>query len=349
MCLSSLIRPAIIAVLAVMAAQAHATPSLVVDADTGEVLHAEDAGLPWFPASVTKLMTAFVVFEQLQAGRIGMDTEVVLSREAVRQIPTRSELPAGSAMTMEDALYAALAGSANDVAYAVGETVGGSRAAFVKMMNETAGRLGMTSSHFANPNGVFDREQFLTARDLAVLALEIRRRFPQYMHFFQVGRIVIGKETILSNNDLLTRFPGTIGMKTGFLCASGRNFVALTERQGRTLLAVILGATTDRERSERAAQLLTRAFDGELRPTGTPVSAIANRADRKPVDMRQRLCSKATAAYEKQQEAAYPMGLGGHASYLGAPGEFLSHTVTSWPTATAPAKVPVPTPRPAYP
>jgi len=336
------------ALIAILALPARATPSLVVDVDTGQVLHAEDAGLPWFPASVTKLMTAFVTFEQLQAGRIGMDTEVVLSREAVKQIPTRSELPAGSAMSMEDALYAALAGSANDVAYAVAETVGGSRAAFVNMMNEAAARLGMTSSHFANPNGVFDRDQFLTARDLALLAMEIRRRFPQYMHFFQVGRIVIGKETILSNNDLLTRFPGTIGMKTGFLCASGRNFLALTERQGRTLLAVVLGATTDRERSERAAQLLTRAFAGELQPTGM-LSDIVNRTDRKPVDMRQRLCSKATAAYEKEQEAIYPMGLPGHQSYLGAPAEFASHTVTSWPTATAPANVPVPTPRPAYP
>jgi len=337
------------ALVAILALPARATPSLVVDVDTGQVLHAEDAGQPWFPASVTKLMTAFVTFEQLQAGRIGMDTEVVLSREAVKQIPTRSELPAGSAMSMEDALYAALAGSANDVAYAVAETVGGSRAAFVKMMNETAGRLGMTGSRFANPNGVFDRGQYLTARDLALLATEIRRRFPQYMHFFQVGRIVIGKETILSNNDLLTRFPGTIGMKTGFLCASGRNFVALTERQGRTLLAVILGATTDRERSERAAQLLTRAFAGELQPTGTALPAIANHADRKPVDMRQRLCSKATAAYEKQQEAIYPMGLPGHESYLGAPAEFASRTVTSWASASAPANVPVPTPRPAYP
>src|SRR5690606_9029991 len=127
--------------------------------------------------------------------------EIVLSPEAVKQIPTRSELPAGSAMTLEDALYAVIGGSANDVAFAVAETLGGSTASFVKTMNETAARLGMTGSHFTNANGVFDRAQFVTARDLAVLALRIRRDFPQYMHFFGVGRIVIGDETILSNND----------------------------------------------------------------------------------------------------------------------------------------------------
>lgn len=329
-----------------MASLAQATPSLVVDVGSERVLHAEEAGRPWFPASITKLMTAYVVFEQIETGRLAMDSEVVLSRNAVRAIPVRSELPAGSAMTMEDALYAILGGSANDVAVAIGETVAGGEAEFARLMNDAAARLGMTASRFANANGAFDQNQYTTARDIAVMALEMTRRFPAHMRFFDVGRVEIGNQTLLSYNDLLTRFPGTHGMKTGFLCASGRNIVALTERDGRTLLAVVLGATTDRERSERAAQLLTQAFAGGMSERGA-VREIANEGGASPTDMRRRLCTDDAAAYESEQARAYPMGLGNNPSYLGEATAPRTHVVSVWQAPVPPGRVPVPTPRPA--
>ena len=335
--------------LALGSGLAQATPSLLVDADTGEVLHAEDAGLPWYPASVTKLMTAYVVFTQIRAGRVAFDTEVVLSPNAVKQIPVKSDLPAGSAMSLEDALYVILAGSANDVAIAIGETIGGSTARFAALMNETAAQLGLTATHFENPNGVFDREQRSSARDLAVLTRAILRDFPEHMHFFRVGRVEIGSKTLDSYNDLLLRYPGAVGMKTGFLCASGRNIVGLVERGGRRLIVVVLGATTERERGERAANLLTRAYGGELASTGIAVEALQNSPDRKPVDMRRRLCTDAAAAYEREQERRYPWGLPGQPSFLGELIPPQSRSVTVWRSAAVPANVPVPTPRPAYP
>ena len=324
-------------------ASAHATPALVVDADTLDVLYAEDAGQPWYPASTTKLMTALVTFEAIRAGRIGASTPVVISRNAAAQKSVYSGLSEGDAMRLEDALYAVLAGSANDVAVALAETVGGGEKAFVAMMNEAAGRLGLTATHFTNPNGLFDRAQQSSARDLAVLAVHIEREFPQYRDVFAFSRVVIGEQELHSFNDLLTRYPGAIGMKTGFVCASGRNIVALAARNGRRIMVVLLGATTDRERCERAAHLMTQAFDGMLRPTGQRLPALANDPGAVPQDMRAKLCSPQGADYEKSREALYPWGLPGQPSNLGAATQPKTRTITTWMVGPT---VPLPAPRP---
>lgn len=324
----------------------NATPALVVDTQTLQVLHAEDAGHLWYPASTTKLMTAFIVFESLRAGRITMDTPVVLSTNAINQQFVNAGLRAGSTMTLEDALFALIVGSANDVAVAIAETVAGSEGAFVQTMNDTAKRLGMTASHFTNPNGLFDREHRSTARDLAILGARVAQQFPEHQRFFRTSRVIIDKKPVDSYNELLARFPGTIGMKTGFLCASGQNIVALAERDGRRVLVVILGATTGRERNERAAQFLTQAFAGELRPVGGTVFDLPNDPGQQPEDMRMKLCSDQTAAYESEREALYPMGLPGKPSYLEASGVIETHEITTWLTPVA-GSIPIPTPRPA--
>lgn len=333
---------------------ADATPILVVNVADEQVLYQEEAGRPWFPASTAKLMTAFVTFEAIRAGRVSMETPVVLSEHATKQKFLDSGLHVGSTMTMEDALFAVISGSTNDVAMAIAEQVAGSEGAFVKAMNDAARRLGMTGTRFTNPNGLFDPRQKSTARDMALLGLAITRQFPDYRRFFETSAVVIDGKTVESHNELLTRFDGARGLKTGYLCASGNNVVALAERNGRQIMVVVMGATTERERSERAAMYFTQAFAGELSPGGKPLAALANDTKRKPPDMREKQCGKQTPDYERMRDAAYPMGLPGQVSYLAQTGAAKkTHQITTWLTPqpktapTLPAKKPQPEKNPA--
>jgi D-alanyl-D-alanine carboxypeptidase len=327
-------------------APANATPVLVVDVASRGVLYQEDAGVPWYPASTTKLMTALLTFEALRANTVTLTTPVVMTRNATKQAFLESGLTFGRTMTLEDALYATITASANDVAVALAETVAASEPAFVARMNERAAALGMTGTHFASPNGLFSRQNYSTARDLAILGMEIDRLFPQYRHFFEATAVTIDGKEIKSNNLLLTRFSGTVGMKTGFLCASGRNYVGLTERNGKQVMVVVLGATTERERNERSAQYLTQAFEGRLTANAGRVDDIRNRPDVAPEDMRVRLCTNQSVAYENSREALYPMGLPGHASYLQNETPGRPHAIRTWESENV-VNVPVPTPRPA--
>ncbi len=323
-----------------------ATPVLVVDADSRQVLYQEDAGAPWYPASTTKLMTALVVFEALKAGEVTMSTHVTMTRNATKQAFLESGLTLGRAMTLEDALYAVITASANDVAVALAEAVAPDQAAFVARMNKTAERLGLTGTHFSNPNGLSDKANYTTARDLAILGLEVDRAFPGYRRFFQASAVTIDGKEIKSNNLLLTQFSGTIGMKTGFICASGRNIVGLATRGGRRMMVVILGATTERERNERSAQYLTQAFDGRL-PTGAgPVEGLQNKVGAVPEDMRIQLCTDKAAAYEASRDALYPMGLPGQETYLKDRIAEQVHTIKTWVDETV-KDVPLPKPRPS--
>lgn len=327
------------------AVPAAATPVLVVDVASRDVLYQEDAGVPWYPASTTKLMTALLTFEALRAHKVTLTTPVVMTRNATKQAFLESGLTFGRTMTLEDALYATITASANDVAVALSETVAADEPSFVARMNERAAQLGMTGTHFASPNGLFSKQNYSTARDLAILGMEIDRLFPEYRYFFQATAVAIDGKEIKSNNLLLTRFNGTVGMKTGFLCASGRNYVGLASQNGRQVMVVVLGATTERERNERSAQYLKQAFEGRLPAREGRVDDISNRSDVAPEDMRIRLCTDQSAAYEVGREKLYPMGLPGHESYLQQemPGQL--HAIRTWESDTL-ANVPVPVPRP---
>lgn len=327
-------------------APALATPVLVVDAQSRQVLHQEDAGVPWYPASTTKLMTAFIVFEALRAGEVTLTTPVTMTRNAMQQAFLESDLSVGRAMTLEDALFAVITGSANDVAVALAEAVASDEASFVLRMNEAAVRLGLTGTHFTNPNGLFDRDNYTTARDLALLGMEVDRMFPEHRRFFLASAVTIDGKEIKSNNLLLTRFDGAIGMKTGFLCASGRNIVGLATRHGKRVMVVVLGATTERERNERSAQYLTQAFDGRLPAGAGLVDDLQNRTDIAPQDMRVRLCTDEAAAYEASRNALYPMGLPGHESYLQDQIPAQVHAIRTWANDNV-IDVPIPTPRPS--
>ena len=295
---------------------AQANPMLLVDMDNLDVLYAQEAGQPWHPASLTKLMTAYVAFEEIQRGTVTLETPVVLSRKAINQAPSKSGLPVDSALSLKDALYILIVKSANDIAMGVAETVGGSEEGFVAKMNDVAARMGLTATHYANPHGLHDPEQVTSARDLAVLSLYLRQNFPQYADMFATDAVKLGKAQLESNNALLTRFAGTTGMKTGYVCASGLNMVVTVERNNRRLLAVVLGGSSARDRNERAAELVLRGLSGAAKPSGQSLLAVANNPAAPPVDMRSRICGKDAPTYVKAQEAAFPMGLKGQPSYL---------------------------------
>lgn len=299
----------------VLAGPAAANPLLLVDMQSGEVLFNDDGGKPWHPASLTKLMTAYVTFAAIAQGRISLDTTIKISKKAWNQAPSKSGLAVGSSITLKDALYILVVKSANDIAVAIAEAVSGSTDNFVVEMNAMAKAMGLTATHYVNPHGLHDPGQVTSARDLAVLTLYIWRDYPQYLPMFSTEAVKLGKAKLETNNGLLEHFEGTTGMKTGFVCASGLNIVATVNRNGRQLLGVVLGGSSARERNEMAAELFLRGLSGAVSGTGQSVVNLANQAG-PPVDMRPLICGKQSKEYVAQREAAYPMGLKGQPSYL---------------------------------
>ncbi len=304
-----------LALLASFTGSASAIPMLLIDSTSFQVLYAEDAGQPWHPASVTKLMTAYLTFASIKAGRVTLDTPVTISQHAWNQEPAKSGLAVGQSVSLKDALYIMLVKSANDMAVAVAETVGGSEPAFVQQMNLMAQQMGLKATHYDNANGLKSPGQISSARDLAIIALYIRRDYPQYMPIFDTQSVELGGHKLETSNGLLEHLSGVTGMKTGFICESGLNIVATLDRDGHSLMAVVLGASSVRERNELAAQLFLRGLSGALKPTGQTILDVPDLAT-DPVDMSPLICGKKARAYVKQREAVFPMGLRGQPSYL---------------------------------
>ncbi|MBC8013645.1 MAG: D-alanyl-D-alanine carboxypeptidase, partial [Methyloceanibacter sp.] len=241
-------------------AGASAGPALVFEPYNGTVFYAEDPDAPWFPASLTKLMTAYVTFQALKEGTVKPDTKVVCSQNATLQAPSKLGLPVGGEITLDVALKVLIVKSANDVAVMIAETVAGSEEAFVGRMNEAARRLNMTRTSFANPHGLPNDNQYSSARDLAKLARAIIIEFPEHADLFTVTQVQVGKRVMRTHNGLLVNYPGADGMKTGFICDSGFNVVASATREGRKLVAIVLGEPSTASRRERAVDLLDNGF-----------------------------------------------------------------------------------------
>jgi len=254
-------------------AQAVLGPSLVFDADTGEVLIEERAGEPWYPASLTKLMTAFLVFGALEAGELTLDQPVPVSEAAARLPASKIGIPAGQKIKLELALKALLIHSANDMAVVLAEAVSGSVADFVAEMNETAKLLDMDGSHFANPHGLPDPRQVSTARDLGLLAAAMLTRFPQARNYFAAPDFVIGGVTLRNRNGLLRKMPQADGMKTGFICDSGFNLIASATFEDRRVVSVVLGAKSAPSRNVLSQVLLESAID--LGPSSKDLPTLA--------------------------------------------------------------------------
>ena len=238
-----------------------AGPAMVFDVESSKVLYAEDPDMLWHPASLTKLMTVYLTFEALKAGKFTVDAKVTVSKRAFRQPPSKIGLPIGGQMSVKLAIDVLIIKSANDVAVMLAEKVAGTETAFVAMMNKTAKRLGMSNSRYYNPNGLPDARQVTTARDLALLSRAILKDFPEHAPLFKQLDVKIGKRRLRTHNGLLRTFDGADGLKTGFICASGFNVVASATRDGRKLVAVVLGSLSSGKRTRRASMLLSHSFD----------------------------------------------------------------------------------------
>ncbi|MEZ5773355.1 MAG: D-alanyl-D-alanine carboxypeptidase family protein [Hyphomicrobiaceae bacterium] len=251
----------VIVALFVTTLPAKAGPALVFEVGSGEVIYSEDADTAWHPASLTKLMTAYLTFQALKDGRLKLDDKLVCSEAANKTSPSKVGLPVGAEMTVDLGIRALIVKSANDVAVMLAERIGGSEAGFATMMNETARKLGMTRSHFNNPHGLPDPGQITSARDMALLTRAIIRDFPEYAELFTMESVMIGKRRLASHNGLLKTFEGADGMKTGFICDSGYNIVASATREEHRLVAVVLGEASSSTRNLRAMMLLQHGFE----------------------------------------------------------------------------------------
>ena len=293
--------------------QARAEAQLLIEASTGKVLHAENATYPWYPASVTKLMTAYTTLRAIKEGRIGFNTLLIVSRNAAAQQPTKMGFKVGTMVTVDNALKMLMVKSANDMAVTIAEGVGGSIEGFADMMNANARRLGMTESHFVNPNGLPAENHVTSARDLGILARALIQEFPEDDFYWHIHAIQYGTRVIHNYNSLLDRYPGADGMKTGFICASGYNVVASATRNGRRLIAIVLGAYSGAVRAQKAAQLLENGFNGGglswLTPSLGTVDQLAP-IDAQPPNLRDEMCGghrrkpPSEDNDEDQQEAA---------------------------------------------
>lgn len=286
---------------------------LLFDARTGEVLTKKNADQAWYPASITKLMTTWVTLQAIRAGRITPSTLVPMTPNGARQPPSKMGFKPGEVVTVDNALKIIMVKSANDVAWALGETVGGSKEAFVAEMNRQARMLGMTESHWNNPNGLPDPMQVSTARDLGLLARALLREFPEADELWHLPGIQYNNETVPNHNHLINHYPGADGMKTGFICSSGFNVVATATRGNRRLVAVVLGSRSARQRAELAAELFTNGFentgDGLFGRFSAPETldqmARGPEAGNPVRDVKQEICGK------KRNEAPDPEDLGG--------------------------------------
>lgn len=302
---------------------ASAEALLLIEADSGKVLQAENATIPWYPASVTKIMTAYVTLKAVKDGRLTLDTLLTVSPTAASQSPSKMGFRPGTQLTVDNALKMMMVKSANDMAVVLAEGVGGSIDGFSALMNDTAQKLGMTQTSYVNPNGLPADGQITSARDLGILARSFLRDLPEYEYFVHIPAIRFGKRVTGNFNKLIGRYPGADGFKTGFICASGYNLVASATRNGRRLIAVVLGANSGTARAVKAAQLLERGFSQDnltwLRPSLGTVDKLVP-VDASPPNLRDDMCGghrKRPASDDDDALIATNGGLSGSASATG--------------------------------
>ena len=269
--------------------------AIVVDGNTGAVLHASRADQRRYPASLTKMMTLYVVFEELKAGRLSLQTPVAISANAARQPASKLGLKAGESIPLEEAILALVVKSANDIATAVAEHVAGSEEEFARRMTRRAQRLGMGATRFANASGLPDKRQYTTARDMALLGRQIRLDFPEYYPYFSVSRFTFRGKRYRGHNRLVRSYEGADGIKTGYIRASGFNLVSSVERNGKRLVAVVMGGRTAKRRDDHSAALLNRYL-----PKASRVPHLHTDLPRGPLPSPLRLAQAAQAAQATQ-------------------------------------------------
>ncbi|OJF95476.1 D-alanyl-D-alanine carboxypeptidase [Rhizobium sp. 58] len=231
---------------------------IVVDAKTGKVLYSEEADSLRYPASLTKMMTLYLTFEALEAGKISKNTPVPFSKNASAEQPSKLGVRAGKVITVEQAILSLVTRSANDAATALGEMLGGSEDRFARIMTNKARALGMTRTTYRNAHGLPNSAQITTARDQARLGLALRQHFPQYYGYFSTRSFQFGKQTIGNHNRLLGNVRGVDGIKTGFTNASGFNLVTSAQADGRSIVGVVLGGKSGGSRDAQMRALVAK-------------------------------------------------------------------------------------------
>ena len=242
----------------ILAGAAAAAPnaSIVVDHKTGKVLYASNADAQRYPASLTKMMTLYMLFEAIESGKTKLDSTIRMSAFAAKQPPSKLGIKAGGTITVRDAILALVTKSANDVATAIAEHLAGSEKAFAQQMTARARQIGMTRTTFRNAHGLPNTAQVTTARDMATLARALQDHYPQYFSYFSTRSFVWKGARIGNHNRLLGRVDGVNGIKTGYTRASGFNLVTSVDRGGRQIVAVVIGGDTGKQRDNKMAGLI---------------------------------------------------------------------------------------------
>ncbi len=280
-------------------------PSLLFDPATNEVLSQDRAGEPWYPASLSKLMTAYIVFHKLKAGTMKLDRELRVSELAASMPPSKIGMKAGKAVSTDFALQSLLVYSANDMAYVLAEGASVSSPLFVREMNAAAAKLGMTATHFVNPNGLHEPRQISTARDIGLLISALLREFPEHAHYFSQPYVAAGKRKLANRNSLIRQMKDADGLKTGFVCNSGFNLAASATRNGRKLVSIVLGASSGKARADLAMAMLNSGFAAKPQAGLVRLEAIPNQAQGSivPADLTASTCkSKAPIAQVNARE-----------------------------------------------
>ena len=258
---------------------------IVIDAATGRVLYQSDADRALYPASLTKIMTLLMLFEALDTGKVSLRSPVIFSSHAVNMPPSRLGIRAGQSITVETAIRALVTKSANDVAVAVGEKLGGDETRFAQMMNLKARQIGMAQTHFENASGLHNVRQVSSARDMSKLAVYLMQTYPRYYPYFSLKEFQYGGQTFKTHNHLMETYRGMDGLKTGYIAPSGFNLVATAKRGNLRLIGVIFGGKSANSRNTQMATLLDAGFAGkrlDTDPVSTAGSAITAKTKANP-------------------------------------------------------------------
>ncbi|HUC64525.1 MAG TPA: D-alanyl-D-alanine carboxypeptidase [Stellaceae bacterium] len=278
---------------------------IVIDAGTGKTLAESNADAPAHPASLTKMMTLYLLFDALEKGKVTLDTPFTVSRWAASQAPSKLNLVAGQTVPVRDLILGIVTKSANDAAVTIAENLGGSEPAFAEMMTAKAHALGMTHTFYRDASGLPNSGQLTTARDLAKMALALYRDFPKEYHYFATEEFTYNGVHFVTHNHLMESFQGMDGIKTGYIRASGFNLAASAVRDNRRLIGIVLGGDTAHARDLEMARLLNTAFAGQSAPPVMTAEATDD-ADQQPSLTRRAAHTLAALSPVARAEAATP-------------------------------------------
>jgi len=299
-------------------ASAEKYASIVIDMETNQVLHARHADEARYPASLTKTMTLYMLFDALKSGEVKLNEQLVVSRHAASQPPSSLRLKVGSTISVKDAVYALVTKSANDVAVVIAERLGGTESRFATLMTAKARSMGMDNTTFKNASGLPDSQQLSTARDMAILAERVLEDHADYYGYFSNTKFTWGRATYKNHNGLIGKVGGVDGIKTGYTRASGFNLMASAKRRGRRVIAVMFGGSTARSRDQHVTDLIEAAYDSfDVSPEELPLrSSLTFSAIQQPVDPNGAAVPMLNGEVFNSGQAALPIAQGDEGSKI---------------------------------